>query len=888
MRTLRALCLRLAEFFQKTRRDREFADELESHVQMHIADNLRSGMTPTEARRNALIKLGGIEQAKEKYRDRRSIRTLESLVQDARFSLRMLRKHPGFTAIVVLTLALGIGANTAVFNVVESVLLRPLPYKNPQTLAAVWNTYFPAWPQIGLSGADFENWRREARTLSDMAGYRFVGQGFNVTREGEPERLEATYVTSNLFSLLGVRPVAGRTFGPEDDKPGSAPAVVISHRVWQSRFGSDPSVIGTLLDLDGHGYTLIGVLPANFKVVPWADLWLPVGQMEPDELTGRVFHPFGVIARLKPGVGISQAEAELVTLANQAALAFPATNQNFGVIVDRLQDSTASKARRVLLLLLAAVGLVLLIACANVVNLLLSRSAIREKEIALRTAMGASQSRLVRQLLTESLLLSFVGGALGLVLAVAGLGLLGRLLPPDLADAKDVGLNGWMLGFAITICFLVGIGCGLAPALQSLKTDLNHVLKEGGRGSSPLGSRRLQGFLVTAEIALALMLLIGAGLLLKSFHRLMGVDPGFRPDHLLTMQVAQAAVSNNEQREMSAEELQQRSRKQSSQFEQIAGRMKSLPGVEQVGGIDVLPFASSTSHGSRFVIEGQPVPVAGARPSAEFRTISVGYFSTMKIPLIKGRLFNEDDWTLPRVIVNEAMAQRFWPGGDPIGRRINLCSLAPQPCWSSIVGVVGDLHQFRLDDAPTFDVYGTGGWTPYFVIRTASEPLGLASAATEQVHKSDPTLPVGSVVPMDELLSDSVSSRRLLTLLLGIFADLAMLLSAVGIYGVTSYAVSRRTNEIGIRMALGARRRHIWSLIVWEGTKSTLAGVVAGLVGALALMKLLSTLLYDVQSHDPATFVGVALLLSAVGILACYIPARRATKVDPMVALRNE
>ena len=467
-------------------------------------------------------------------------------------------------------------------------------------------------------------------------------------------------------------------------------------------------------------------------------------------------------------------------------------------------------------------------------------------------------------------------------------GLLGRLLPPDLANAKDVGLNGWVLGFAITICFLVGIGCGLAPALQSLKTDLNHVLKEGGRGSSPPGSHRLQGFLVTAEIALALMLLIGAGLLLKSFHRLMGVDPGFRPDHLLTMQVTQAAVSNNEQREMSAEELQQLSRKQSSQFEQIADRMKSLPGVEQVGGLtcclslrQLLMVRDSLSKDSR-------CPWLGPAHRQSSGTISVGYFSTMKIPLIKGRLFNEDDWTLPHVIVNEAMAQRFWPGGDPIGRRINLCSLAPQPCWSSIVGVVGDLHQFRLDDAPTFDVYGTGGWTPYFVIRTASEPLGLASAATEQVHKSDPTLPVGSVVPMDELLSDSVSSRRLLTLLLGIFADLAMLLSAVGIYGVTSYAVSRRTNEIGIRMALGARRRHIWSLIVWEGTKSTLAGVVAGLVGALALMKLLSTLLYDVQSHDPATFVGVALLLSAVGISACYVPARRATKVDPMVALRHE
>ena len=393
---------------------------------------------------------------------------------------------------------------------------------------------------------------------------------------------------------------------------------------------------------------------------------------------------------------------------------------------------------------------------------------------------------------------------------------------------------------------------------------------------------------MASEIPFALMLLIGAGLLLKSFHRLMGVDPGFQPDHLLTMQVTHAAVPTNDLREMSTGELQQLSRRQSSQFEQIADRIKDLPGVDRVGGIDVLPFASSTPQGSRFVIEGQPVPTAGARPSAEFRTISVGYFSTMGIPLINGRLFTKDDWALPRVVINEAMARRFWPGGDPIGRHINLCSLAPQPCWSSIIGVVGDLHQFSLDAAPTFDVYGTGGWTPYFVIRTASAQLGLAAAAIGEVHKSDPTLPVANVSTMEELLSDSVSPRRFSTFLISIFAVLALLLSAVGIYGVTNYSVSRRTNEIGIRMALGARQSDIWALIVWQGTKLTLAGVAAGFVGALALMKLLSTLLYGIQSNDLATFVGVALLLVGVAMLACYIPARRAIRVDPMVALRHE
>jgi predicted permease len=888
MGALRAWFMRLWEPVYKQRRDLELAAEMESHLQMHIEDSIRAGVAPEEARRQALIALGGIEQTKENYRDRRGFPVLEAVIQDLRFGLHMLRKSPGFTAVAVLTLALGIGANTAVFSVVQGVLLRPLPYKNPESLVEVWNTYLPTLPQIGLSGADFENWRQQAHSLSEMAGYRFVGQGFNVTGEGEPDRFEAAYATSNLFALLGVRPVAGRTFGPTEDKPASAPVVVISHRVWQSRFGSDPSVVGRTLNLDGKSYTLIGVLPASFHLLPWADLWLPVGQMDPDELTGRVFHPFGVIARLKPGAGISQSQAELATLANQAALEFPATNQNFGVIVNRIEDSSAAKMRRALLLLFAAVGLVLLIASANVVNLLLSRSATRQKEIALRAAMGASQSRLVRQLLTESLLLSFVGGALGLFLAVAGLEMLGPLLPSGLANAKYVGLNGCVLGFTITVCFLAGIACGFSPALQYLRTDLNHFLNEGGRGSSAFGGHKLQRSLVVSEIALALMPLIGAGLLLSSFHHLVGVNPGFRPDHLLTMQVPQAAIPASALRQMSTDQRQQLFHKQSLQFEQIADRIENLPGVERVGGIDALPLASSTLHRSRFVIEGQPIPAAGGRPSAEVRTISVGYFSALGIPLIAGRLFNEDDWAFPRVVINDAMARRFWPGGDPIGKRINLCSLAPQPCWSSIIGVVGDLHQFGLDAAPTYDVYGTGGWTPYFVVRTASEPLGLAAAAVKEVHKSNPALPVSSIVTMEELLSDSVSPRHFSTLLLSIFAGLALVLSAVGIYSVMAYAVTQRTHEIGIRMALGAQRRDIWSPIVWQGTRLAFSGVAIGLAGALALTRLLSTWLYGVTATDPVTFAGVAMLLMIVALAACYIPARRAIRVDPAVALRHE
>ncbi|MGH9711694.1 MAG: ABC transporter permease [Candidatus Acidiferrales bacterium] len=809
-----------------------------------------------------------------------------TLLQDIRYGLRMLARNPGFTIVAVLTLALGIGANTAIFGMVQSILLRALPYQDPENLVQVWNTY-PTWGQLPLSPGDYRDFQQKSREFSGMAAYVDVPQGFNMTGQGNPERLQAAFASSELFPLLGIRPVAGRTFTPDENKPGSAPALMISHRLWKSHFGADPTVVGRTLTLDGRGYTLAGVLPGGFQLVPAADLWLPIGQYQ-DDLAGRIHHPFNVLARLKSGITITQGESELQTLNRQVELSFPDTHKGWGVIVRRMEDPAAVKLRLALVVLFAAVGLVLLIACANIVNLLLARNAARQKEIALRIALGADRLRLIRQLLTESVLLSLLGGTLGILLAGFGFQLLGAFVPPDLAGVKAVGLNGWVLGFTLAVCFITGTVCGLIPALQTLNQNLNDVLKEGGRTSAGSGGQKIRNVLVISEIALALVPLVGAGLLIRSFHRLLQEDPGFRPEHVLTMEVNLPAIPLEVFNKMSADQQTELAQKQSIQFEEIARRIERLPGVKAVGSANVLPLGSAIRSSSRFVVEGQPAAPAGARPVAEIRSASLRFFAAMGIPLLQGRLFTEADYGLSNIVINEAMARRFWPGGDAIGKRINVCSLNPQPCWSPIVGIVGNVHQYGLERVPTLDAYFTRGWNDYFVIRTTADPASLAHAAAEEVHKADPNLPVTHVTTLDSLLSESVSPRRFSAVLLGIFAALALVLAAVGIYGVMSYIVSLRTNEIGIRMALGAQPRDILSLIVGRGTRLAAAGIALGLAGALALSRLLSSLLYGVRATDPATFAGVALLLAAVALLACYLPARRAMRVDPMVALRYE
>jgi predicted permease len=811
-----------------------------------------------------------------------------ALLQDVRYGIRTLLKSPGFTVVAVLTLALGIGANTAIFSVVQSVLLRPLPYPQPDLLVEISNNYLPAFAHLGLSPGDYADWRRQVTTVSEMGAYSSIPQGFNLLGDGDPERVQGSYASASFFPMLGIKPMAGRSFVPEEDKAGSAPVVMLSHRLWQSRFGADPAVVGRAIALDKQRYTVVGVLPPGFQFLRWADLWMPIGQFG-DDLTSHVHHDFNVIARLKPEVTPAQAQAEMVALNHQEEIAFPDTHRHWGVAVERLEAPDAARLRTTLLVLFGAVGLVLLIACANIVNLLLVRNAAREREVAVRTALGASHWRLIRQLLTESVLLSLCGGIVGLLCAIGGLKGLMAFAPPDLGVLHDAELNRWVLGFTVCVCVAAGLACGALPALQALKTNLNDVLKQGSKGASARGSHQVHNALVVAEIAMALVPLIGAGLLLRSFQHLLSVEPGFQTDRVLTINVPQAALTLAQVNQLTAAQQIELGQKQSQQFEQIAQQIQTLPGVKSVGAIDDLPLGSQLRQASRFVIEGRPIPPTDARPILQFRTVSLGYFSAMSIPLLKGRSFTPDDWKLQNVtVINQAMARRFWPDGDFLGKRINLCSMYPTPCWSSIIGVVGDVHQFGLDGEPTFDAYFSGGWTPFFVIRTSSDPASLTPAVADIIRKVDASLPVTQVMTMEDLLSSSVSPRRFSAVLIGIFAGLALLLAAVGIYGVMSYVVGRRTHEIGIRMALGAQPSDVRRLVVNRGVKLAVAGVAIGLAGAFALTRLLSSLLFGVSPADPLTFAGVALLLTGAAMLACYVPARRAMRVDPLVALRYE
>jgi len=614
---------------------------------------------------------------------------------------------------------------------------------------------------------------------------------------------------------------------------------------------------------------------------------MPFGQYG-DDLTEHVHHSFIGVARLKPGVTLAQARDEMARLNQQETIQYPDSHKFFGVLVEPMEDPSAAKLQGILLVLSGAVGLVLLIACGNIVNLLLVRNAGREREVAERTALGASSWQLSRQLLTESMLLSLAGGALGLILAVGGLRFLMAFVPADLGVLRESGLNSKVLGFTAAVCVATGIICGLLPALRTLRANLAGVLKQGSKGTSGTGHRRTHNVLVISEIAMALVLLIGAGLLLRSFQHLLEVDPGFRVDHILTVEVQQAALPFTQASKLSQEDWIQIGQKQSLQFEQIVERIRALPGVKEAAGIDDLPLSKEFRQASRFVIEDQPIPNAGARPIVQFRTVSLSYFSTMGIPLRKGRLFTEDDWRVPRAVINETMERRFWPNGDALGKRINLCSLDPKPCWSTIIGVTGNVHQFGLDAEPTFDVYFVGGWTPYVVVRTASDPVALAAAVTDVIHKADSNLPVTHVMTMEGLLTDSISPRRFSATLVGVFAVLAVVLAAVGIYGVMSYTVSQRTQEIGVRMALGAQLTSVRRMILGQTLKLTLIGVALGLAGALVVARFLTSLLFGVGVYDPLTFLGVAVLLVAVALAASYVPARRAMRVHPIVALRYE
>jgi predicted permease len=816
-----------------------------------------------------------------------SVKWLNDLTDDARFGFRTLRKNFGFTTVAVVTLALGIGANTAIFSVVENVLLRPLPYDHPESLVEIRNTY-PGFQPVGLSAGDFADWRRQARSFSAMGAYGEISQGFNLLGTGEPERVQASIASSELFSTLGIRAEVGRTFLPEEDHAGGAHVVLLSHAYWQRRFGADPGVVGREIALDGQKFQIVGVLPARFQIFRSMEIWLTLPYYQ-GSLDDHIHHGIVAIGRLRPATTMARASAEIETLNRQQAVAFPDSHKSWGTQLRILEDRSVRQLRTTLLVLFAAVGLVLLIACVNIANLLLARNAARQREMALRTALGAEPWRLVRQLLTESTLLSVCGGAAGLLLASAGIQLLGAMAPADLAVIQETRVNAAVLVFTLGMCVVAGILCGLLPALRARMTDLTQVLKQGSKGTGAPASHRVHNALVVCEVALALVPLIGAGLLLRSFGHLLDVAPGFQTDHVLSLQVTQAAISPEQAAKLTDQQGRALGKKQSLEFDEILHQVTALPGVKSAAGISTLPLASDLREASRFVIEGLPVPDTGVRPVAQIRTATPEYFAAMEIPLLKGRTLTRDDWsTQDKIVINDTMARRFFGNEESIGRRVNFCSLDPKPCWFSIVGVVGNVHQFGLDGGPTYDAYFTGGWTGHLLVRTVADPIATAAAVAQAVHRVDATMPVTEVTTLDGWLSRSVSPRRFSALLIGVLAGLALILSAVGIYGVMSYTVGQRTQEIGIRMALGASPQNLLRLILGRGVRLALLGIGVGVAGALALTRFLSSLLFGVGAGDPLTFAGVATVLLGVALAACYLPARRAMKVDPMVALRYQ
>jgi putative ABC transport system permease protein len=805
---------------------------------------------------------------------------METLLQDIRYSIRVLLKNPGFTAVALLTLTLGIGANSAIFSVVNAVLLRPLPYEESERLVFI-SERSPVLEGMSIAYPNYLDWREQNAVFDNIGVYRRVS--FNLTGSGEPERLSGGEVSAELFGALRAKPVLGRVLLAEDDRPGAAPVVVLGYGLWQRRFGKSADVIGQAVTLNSKAHTVVGVMPPDFRFPSGVDIWVPVGLNADNPSWGRGNHPgLYAVARLRSGVSVAQARSEMDTIAARLEQQYPQSNTGNRVTVTPLFNRITGDVRPALLVLLAAVGFVLLIACANVANLLLARAAARQKEIAVRMALGATRGRLVRQLLTESVMLSAAGGAVGLLLAVWGVDLLVAISPNNIPRFAEIKLDNHVLGFTAAISLLTGVLFGLAPALHASKLNLNEMLKEGGR-SATAGFRRqrVRSLLVVSEVAIALVLLISAGLLIKSFMRLQQVDLGFNPDGVLTAAVPLPRTKYLEPT------------KRIAFYESLFARIAALPGVEAVGAVDELP----TEGGSQtyFIVEDRPIPPREEIPLTEYSLVSTGYFKAMGLRLLKGREFDaRDARDAPFVcIIDEKFAEQYWPGQDPIGKRLKYGGADPANPWTTVVGLVANVrYQGPDQESPRVQLF-----LPYtqstflgaaLVIRTAGDPKDMAAAVRGEVLGMDPDLPVYAIRTMNEVLKESVASRRLYMTLLGIFAGVAMILAAIGLYGVMAYSVTQRTHEIGIRMALGAKAGDVLRLVVGQGMALALAGVGIGLVAAFALTRLLSSLLFAVSATDPYTFAIISLILAGVALGATFIPAHRATRVDPMVALHYE
>ncbi|HEV2498066.1 MAG TPA: ABC transporter permease [Terriglobia bacterium] len=811
---------------------------------------------------------------------------MTALAQDIKYTLRLLAKNPGFTAIAVIVLALGIGANTAIFSVVDAVVLQPLPIHQPGRVVAVHDQFTQlGLPSIGVSAPDFVDISRMTDIFANTAA--ITNQNFDLTGAGQPEHLVGFRVSGGYFPLVGVKPILGRWFLPSEDKPGASHVAVITENLWQGAFGSDPKLIGKSITLDGENYTVVGVMPSSFQLPYMApDLWTPLAltPAQLDPVKERDHQWLSMAGRLRPGVTVAQAQTAMNGMARRLMREYPnyfPPRIGYGIKVVQLKPDLIGSTGKFLFVLLAAVGFVLLIACANVANLMLTRASARSREIAVRAALGASRLRIVRQLLTESVLLALAGGAIGLWLAVWGVQLLKSIGPANVPRLSHADMNGWVLLFTAGIALATGILFGLAPALQSSKTSLHESLKESGRSSSgSMARQRVRSLLVIGEVAFTLVLLAGGVLMIKSFVHLLNVNPGFDPNNVLTMQIT---LSGNQYAKPS---------QITGFYRALLERVSRLPGVKAAGAVDVLPFSNFGNSGS-FSIEGEPASRGEILPHADTRRVMPGLFSTLRIPLRRGRLFTEADTaSAPHVaLIDDVLAKEYWPNQDPIGHRVAMLS-SSAPEWYTVVGIVGNVRN-RGFSAPRKGVlyFPLAQWPKVhmsLVVRTASDPMALAGAVRQAVRSIDRQEPVYDVKTMEGYVSESVSNQRLSVFLLAMFAGLALVLASVGIYGVISFSVSQRTHEIGIRMALGAQPGDVLRMVLGQGIILALAGVGIGIVAALGLTRFMASVLFGVKPTDLGTFAIVVPILIGVSLLASYIPARRAMKVDPLVALRYE
>jgi predicted permease len=809
---------------------------------------------------------------------------------DFRYSVRKLLKSPGFTLVAIVTLALGIGANTAIFSVVNGVLLRPLAFRDPGRLVRVWHVppakSFPGMTEFAVSAANYLDWQRQNRVFEKMAIYSY--RGFTLTGGDKPERVDATAVSGDFFTTLGVAPMLGRVFSPDEDQPGRANVVVLSYAFWREHFGSNAGIVGHDVTLDGQNYRVAGVMPADFRYPDFAQVWTPMAWTEKERAV-RGEHHYVVIARLKPGVPVPQAQAEMNLISSRLEQMYPADDKGWGAVVIPLHDDLVQDVRPALLVLLGAVGFVLIIACVNVANLALARTFGRRKEIAIRTALGATSGRVMRQIMVETVLLALAGGALGLAWARWGVQLILGYLGDRLPHSTEVGIDGTILAFTAIVSLLTGIAAGVLPGLRLSRSNVNRALKEGlGRTDSDSGNNRTRNVLVVAEVAFSLMLLVGAGLMLRSFQLLHEVNPGFEAQGVLTMT---ASVSRTEFSDAS---------QQGRFFDQVLDRVRSLPGVEAAGVVDDIPLNDQGSH-QPIAIEGRPVVAMSEQPEVDVRVVSPGYLTAMRIPVLRGRNLSEADVAgrPGAVLISESMAKDFWPGEDALGKHLTMTFFPGMA--REVVGIVGDVKLDGLNQTrPSTLLYvpvdqlstpSTGGWRSFpmtLVVRSATSPSNMVSAVSNAIHQVNAGMPLRDILTMEDVVANSLSPQRFNMLLLGAFAGLALLLASIGIYSVLSYSVKQRVQEIGIRLALGASIRDVIRMIVVQGMKPALLGMAIGAAGALALGRLLSSMVYGVKTTDPLTFLAVAVLLALIALAASVVPAYRAAKVDPLVALRCE